>query len=91
MNKPSLILFFGIFLFGLIVGCVSTINETVVEVTEEISLPTITPEQEEEIVTISLTEKIPVIFSHDGAPDDIATLVYIAKHPNIELIGVIQS
>jgi len=91
MNKRLIILLFGIFLFSLIVGCVSTINETVAEITEEISLPTITPEQEEEIVTISLTEKIPVIFSHDGAPDDIATLVYIVKHPNIELIGVIQS
>lgn len=36
-------------------------------------------------------DKIPLIFSHDGAPDDIATLVYITKHPDIELVGVIQS
>jgi len=36
-------------------------------------------------------EVIPLIFSHDGAPDDIATMVYLSKHPSIELLGVIQS
>jgi len=36
-------------------------------------------------------EKIPLIFSHDGAPDDVAALVYIAKHPDIDLLGVVQS
>ena len=44
-----------------------------------------------ESATSTLDEKIPLIFSHDGAPDDIATLVYLAKHPSIELLGVIQS
>ena len=99
MNKLSIILFSAILLFGLTTGCLSPIHENAIEETlqasneesENISLPTTTPEQEEETITISLTEKIPLIFSHDGAPDDIATLIYIAKHPNIELIGVIQS
>jgi inosine-uridine nucleoside N-ribohydrolase len=54
-------------------------------------LPTSTTDHKEEIFTNTLNEKIPLIFSHDGAPDDIATLVYIARHPYIELIGVIQS
>ena len=34
---------------------------------------------------------IPLIFSHDGAPDDIATMVYLANHPGIQLLAVIQS
>ncbi|MDK2980876.1 MAG: hypothetical protein PWQ55_1223 [Chloroflexota bacterium] len=34
---------------------------------------------------------IPVIFSHDGAPDDIAALVYLSKYPQVELLGVVQS
>ena len=44
-----------------------------------------------QIFSDKLDKKIPVIFSHDGAPDDVATLVYISGHPMIELIGVIQS
>jgi len=34
---------------------------------------------------------IPLILSHDGAPDDIATMVYLSNHPDIDVIGVIQS
>ena len=34
---------------------------------------------------------IPLIFSHDGAPDDIATMIYLTNHPDINVIGVIQS
>jgi hypothetical protein len=36
-------------------------------------------------------ETITVIFLHDGAPDDISTLVYLAKHPGVDFRGVIQS
>ncbi len=36
-------------------------------------------------------DRIPLIFSHDGAPDDITTMAYIAKHPRINLLGVINS
>ena len=39
----------------------------------------------------TIEQPIPVIFSHDGAPDDITTMVYIAKHPKVDLLGVIQS
>ena len=41
--------------------------------------------------TSSPDRKIPLILSHDGAPDDIATLVYITKHPDIDLLGVVNS
>ena len=34
---------------------------------------------------------IPLIFSHDGAPDDIAAMIYLTNHPDINVIGVIQS
>ncbi len=36
-------------------------------------------------------ERIPLILSHDGAPDDIAAAAFIAKHPQIDIIGVINS
>ena len=36
-------------------------------------------------------DRIPLILSHDGAPDDIAAAAFIAKHPQIDLIGVINS
>ncbi len=35
--------------------------------------------------------KIPVIFSHDGAPDDIAAMLYLSKNPAVEIIGVVNS
>lgn len=38
-----------------------------------------------------IDQRIPVIFSHDGAPDDIAALLYLSKHPEIEVIGVVNS
>ncbi len=44
-----------------------------------------------DINAISIVDRIPLIFSHDGAPDDIAALAYISKNPEIELLGVINS
>ena len=41
--------------------------------------------------TGTAADRIPLIFSHDGAPDDISTLVYIARHPQINLLGVVNS
>jgi inosine-uridine nucleoside N-ribohydrolase len=99
LKKSLTALIYTVLILSLAAGCANPKNEIVVEETlqtsseevEEKLLPTSTPEQKEEIFTNTLNEKIPLIFSHDGAPDDIATLVYIAKHPYIELIGVIQS
>jgi len=99
VNKSSKVIIYSILLISFVVGCATEKNEVVVEETLQVSseeeekevLPTNTSEQKEEIITNTLSEKIPLIFSHDGAPDDIATLVYIAKHPSIKLIGVIQS
>lgn len=100
MKKLSILLITALVLIGLITGCATGTKETVSEAAAE---PAATEETQEEPAAASveaelepvfaetLDEKIPLIFSHDGAPDDIATLVYIAKHPNIELLGVIQS
>ena len=35
--------------------------------------------------------KMPVIFIHGGGPCDIGALVYLTKHPNIDLIGMVLS
>ena len=86
MKKSSIILVYTLLILNLATGC-ATAKEGV----EKKSLPSSTTDHEEEFFTNTLNKKIPLIFSHDGAPDDIATLVYIAKHPHIELIGVIQS
>ena len=37
------------------------------------------------------SEKAPLIFSHDGAMDDIAALLYLSKNPDVEIIGVVNS
>ena len=36
-------------------------------------------------------QTIPLILSHDGAPDDIAAAAFIARHPQIDLLAVINS
>ena len=36
-------------------------------------------------------ERIPLIFSHDGAMDDIAAILYLHKDPEINIIGVVNS
>jgi len=37
------------------------------------------------------SERIPLIFSHDGAMDDIAALLYVNRNPNVKIIGVVNS
>ena len=51
-------------------------------------IPKSTPTQQQEPL---IGPQIPLIFSHDGAPDDIITAVYLAKHPQIDMLGVILS
>ncbi len=57
-------------------------SDSVVNV-NELEIPTSETEETD--------QRIPVIFSHDGAPDDIAALLYLSKNPEIEIIGVINS
>ena len=39
----------------------------------------------------SIDDRIDLIISHDGAPDDITATAYLAKHPEINIIGVVNS
>ncbi len=36
-------------------------------------------------------KEIPLIFSHDGAPDDISAMLYVSKVPQIKILGVVMS
>lgn len=38
-----------------------------------------------------IQKEIPLIFSHDGAPDDISAMLYISKQPQIKILGVVMS
>ena len=103
MKKMAMVWLISLFLLNMLTGCGGPSDEPVLEEIPEVP-PVVTEEEsegepEEEtiddeaglIFSESNTGTIPLIYSHDGAPDDIATLVYIAKHPDIELLGVIQS
>ena len=73
---------------GLILGCKPAVTSTPEPVQAEESAPAAvldTPSAS------PATNSIPLILSHDGAPDDIAALVYIARHPAINLLGVVNS
>ena len=95
MRRKRLVILVFILLTGLLSGCAAA--ETAPTQTAE---PTEIPPDASSIPTqtdvasyfeTKIEQPIPVIFSHDGAPDDITTLVYIAKHPQVDLLGVIQS
>jgi len=83
MKRINAILLTALILICVLVGCGVSTKEADESPTAEDKMDIIFPE--------TLDEKIPVIFSHDGAPDDISTLVYLTKHPKINLLGVIQS
>ena len=87
--------FFVLILFcGLTAGCTnfSKVTETITP-TDTQQSPTVQPTATTEIRYFekAIDTTVPVIFSHDGAPDDITTLVFLSKHPNVNLLGVIQS
>jgi len=67
-------------------GATAVVSEPAPDATPR---PTVTPEIQ--YFDDDSESPLPVIFSHDGAPDDVATLVYISKHPRVKLLGVIQS
>lgn len=67
-------------------GATAVVSEPAPDATHR---PTVTPEIQ--YFDDASEGPLPVIFSHDGAPDDVATLVYISKHPRVKLLGVIQS
>jgi inosine-uridine nucleoside N-ribohydrolase len=86
-------------IFSLLAGCATTVEEpaaenkppTATSEMQEEDLPTTTPQSTEDIFQDPLGGRIPVIFSHGGAPCDIGGMVYLNKHPNVDLIGLVLS
>ena len=101
MKKKVIVSYCALFIFTLMVGCAQSApvpaESAPTEKEEPASAapkqPETKPESESEPAEapIAASSKIPLIFSHDGAPDDIAAMAYIAKHPDINLIGVVNS
>ena len=58
---------------------------------QEEDTPTSVPPTTEEIFPDPLVGRIPVIYSHGGGPCDIGGMVFLAKHPNVDLIGLVLS
>jgi inosine-uridine nucleoside N-ribohydrolase len=59
--------------------------------TEEEALPTSSPQPTEVVFFAESSGKIPVIYSHGGGPCDIGGMVFLTKHPNVDLIGLVLS
>lgn len=99
MNTNWKLLIPTVLIFSLLAGCATTVEEPAAEnkpptATSEMQvedLPTTTPQSTEDIFQDPLGGRIPVIFSHGGAPCDIGGMVYLNKHPNVDLIGLVLS
>jgi inosine-uridine nucleoside N-ribohydrolase len=89
MNKKWKSLLYMIWVLFLLVGCTSNAETPTPEIT---SPPPSAPLPVESAFPDTLTSgKMPVIFSHGGGPCDVAALVYLTKHPNVDLIGMVLS
>lgn len=97
MKRKIFILVCTCSILALIAGCNSTkpeITEIQPLITIELVQATPTPKVElkpEATQAEAIEDQIQLIFSHDGAPDDISTMAYIARHPKIKLLGVVNS
>ncbi len=85
-----------VFILLLLVGCAPTVEETPTATTPAINDPpqatsSPTPTLQPTIFPDPSEGKIPVIFSHGGAPCDIGAVIYLSKHPNVDLIGMVLS
>jgi len=82
----------------LLVGCAPAIDGTptttmpaMSDTPQAASSPTVTPQPAVSTFPDPAEGKIPVIFSHGGAPCDIGAAIYLSKHPNVDLIGMVLS
>jgi inosine-uridine nucleoside N-ribohydrolase len=86
-------------IFSILVGCAPTVEEPAAENTplpdnseiQEEDPPTPAPQPMEENFPDPLVGRIPVIYSHGGGPCDIGGMVFLTKHPNVDLIGLVLS
>jgi len=70
---------------------VVTSTSTIAAPTAQASHPTPTLISSEDIFSNSTSGRIPVIYSHGGGPCDIGGMVFFAKHPQVDLIGLVLS
>lgn len=91
MKRTVIVCLISLLLLSLLSACAGDSVESASEDTIESTLIAVEDVKEDVDFSGEVEGIIQLIYSHDGAPDDIATLVYITKHPNIELLGVIQS
>lgn len=70
---------------------VETLPTSSPQPTEEEALPTSSPQPTEVVFFAESSGKIPVIYSHGGGPCDIGGMVFLTKHPNVDLIGLVLS
>lgn len=82
----------------LLVGCAPAVEEAPTVTAPAISdtppamrSPTPTLRPTESTFPDPSEGRIPVIFSHGGAPCDIGAVIYLTKHPNVDLIGMVLS
>ncbi len=71
---------------SILIGCTSVNEESP---SGKTSLPETPPLNAEIIFSDNLSGRIPVIYSHGGGPCDIAGMVYLSKHPDVDLIGLV--
>ena len=101
MNKLWRFLICTGLIFSILIGCTPTgetptaenisppvASENQEEEKEEVP-PTHTPQPVETIFPNPLDGRIPVIYSHGGGPCDIGGMVFLSKHPNVDLIGIV--
>lgn len=81
--KPKILM---VVIFSTLAGCVSADKETSPVNTTQ---PVAAPLNAEVIFSDNPSGRIPVIYSHGGGPCDIAGMVYLSKHPNVDLIGLV--
>jgi inosine-uridine nucleoside N-ribohydrolase len=81
--KHTIIL--GIVLYS-VYGCTSANNAPPTEIESPPAAPQLTAK---EIFSDNPSGRIPVIYSHGGGPCDIAGMVYLSKHPDVDLIGLV--
>ncbi len=94
----------SVLIFSFLAGCAPTVEDPAAENTPSVEESTVvntpptatsemqeedTPPTTEEIFPDPLGGRIPVIYSHGGGPCDIGGMVFLTKHPNVDLIGYV--
>ena len=84
MNKFKILFVCAAILNIILAGCSPRLDSTANEApqTATPNLPAVIPPE-------AVNERIPVIYSHGGGPCDIGGMVFLTKHPDVDLIGLV--